>query len=129
MSIFQLVNFWKFSNFPNYSIIVEIFGMFQIGNFLNFPDWTFFEFPKFYCKNNKLSEFFQFAKLSKFQKMAKFGIVRASDFLQFTLLAILAIFILALWYKFINFDALSPQFSFPIVATLVSSAVLHLKIR
>ena len=39
---------------------LEISGIFEIGNFRNFLN----------CKINKLSEFFEFGKLSEFQKFA-----------------------------------------------------------
>ena len=53
--VFQIVKFWKcaifeikqFQKFDNFCkcIIKEIFGIFQVKNFWNFPNRKFLEFP------------------------------------------------------------------------------------
>ena len=60
--------------------IGKIFEIFQTGNFLNFPNWKINNVQKCYnLKNIKIPEFFVFGKLSKFQKLTNFGIVRLFD--------------------------------------------------
>ena len=82
-------------NYRNESVI-EIFRIFQIESFWNFPDWKFFECPK--LQNSQISRILQLEKLTNVQNFINLENYRNSK----------------------NFDALCSQFLFPVVAILVN---------
>ena len=116
--IFRIRNFWNFRTGNSWNILnskfltffkFEIYEIFKIRILINFQNLTIWEF-------NKISEFLQFGKQSKFQKLEKFGTTRN-----------FAIF----YFAFISISTLHlPNFYFLfILATLVIQFVTHVNVR
>ena len=68
--IFQIEQFRIIDHFLNQAII----AIWKMANFSNYTFWKFSELDIF-----GIQFFFKFVKLSKFQKLANFGIVRPFD--------------------------------------------------
>ena len=96
----------------------KIIRTFEIYDF--FSHWKLFEFSKLEIYEilliQKFSEFLQFGKLLKFQKLTYFGIVCPFDISHHSQFCL---------FSYLPFDINSSQFLFSILVTFVSSAFKH----
>ena len=128
MQIVRIFQIGHFSDFPNLKLFE--FGMSQVKNFRNSPNWNFFRI----FQTKKISIIFQFGK-------PKFGLKNyqfrnSSSIRHSALLAILSIVIFALQYKWIfsisiSYCSISHDFAHPtsersLILKFPTSAILNL---